>query len=77
MRLWQQRDDYNHLNPTVARDRATLEELAFSKIQALAAVEQYVFAYAPGEGAIVLLRPQYWPDKKDGRVSVFLRNPTV
>jgi len=79
LRLWEKRDDYHHLNPTVARDRATLEELALTKIRALGEVERFVFAWAPSEtpGAIRLLRPQYWPDKKDGRVGVFLRNPSV
>jgi hypothetical protein len=77
LRLWEQRDDYHHLNPTVARERATLEQLALTKIRALATVEAFVFAWAPAEGAITLLRPQYWPDKKEGRVGVCLRNPTV
>ncbi len=79
MQLWDQRDDYHHLNPTVARDRTTLEELALGKIRALGEIERFVFAWAPSEvaGSIRLLRPRYWPDKKDGRVSVFLRNPSV
>src|SRR5262249_55985931 len=79
LRLWEKRDDYHHLNPTVARDLATLEDLALTKARALGEVEQFVFAWTPSEvpGAIMLLRPQYWPDKKDGRVNVFLRNPSV
>jgi len=79
LQLWEKRDDYHHLNPTVARDRATLEELALTKIRALGELERFVFGWTPSEtpGAIKLLRPQYWPDKKDGRVSVFLRNPPV
>ena len=44
VRLWEQRDDYHHLNNTIARDRATLEQLAFAKIRALAVVERHVFA---------------------------------
>jgi hypothetical protein len=79
LRLWERRDDYHHLNPSVASDRTTLEDLALIKIRALGEVEQFVFAWAPSEtpGAISLLRPQYWPDKSDGRVNVFLRNPSV
>ena len=79
LRLWEKRDDYHHLNPTVARDRVELEELALAKIRALGKVERYVFAWGPSDtpGAIKLLRPQYWPDKTDGRVGVFLRNPSV
>ena len=77
--LWEQRDDYHHLNPSVVRDRAVLEQLALAKIRELNEVERFVFAWAPSDvaGSLALLRPQYWPDKKDGRVSVFLRNPSV
>jgi hypothetical protein len=79
LRLWEKRDDYHHLNPTVARDRSELESLALAKIRALGEVERFVFAWGPSDtpGAIRLLRPQYWPDHTDGRVSVFLRNPSV
>jgi hypothetical protein len=78
-RLWEQRDDYHHLNSGVARDRAALQELALVKIRALNEVERFAFAWGPSEvaGSLRLLRPQYWPDKKGGRVGVFLRNPSV
>jgi hypothetical protein len=76
-RLWERRNEYHHLNSTIATDRSTLEALALTRIQALAAAEKYVFAWAPGEGAIKLLRPQYWPAEGDGRVSVFLRRATL
>jgi len=79
LRLWEMRDDYHHLNSTVARDRSELEDLALTKLRSLGEVERFVFAWGPSDtpGAIKLLRPQYWPDKADGRVSVFLRNPSV
>jgi len=66
LRLWAKRDDYHHLNLTVARDRGELEDLALTKIQALGEVERFVFAWSPSErpGAIKLLRPQYWTNKK-------------
>ena len=77
--LWEKRDDYHHLNPTIVRDRAALEELALVKIRALGEVERFAFAWEPSDtlGAIQLLRPQYWPNRSAGRVGVFLRNPSV
>jgi len=50
-----------------------------TKIRALGEIERFVFAWSPSEtpGAIRLLRPQYWPDRKENRVGVFLRNPSV
>lgn len=79
LRLWEKRDDYHHLNSTVARDRATLEDLALTKIRAVGEIERFVFAWSPSDtpGVIKLLRPQYWPDRKENRVGVFLRNPSV
>jgi hypothetical protein len=78
-RLWEKRDDFHHLNSTVVQDRAELEKLALTKIQALGEVERFVFAWEPSEtpGAIRLLRPQYWPGKREGKVGVFLRNPSA
>ncbi|MGE0594663.1 MAG: hypothetical protein AB7G23_08935 [Vicinamibacterales bacterium] len=77
--LWEKRDDYHHLNPTVVRDRADLEELALVKIRALGEVERFAFAWGPSDtpGVIKLLRPQYWPSRSEGRVGMFLRNPSV
>lgn len=79
LRLWEKRDDYHHLNPTVERDRGSLEGLALTKIRALNEMEKFVFAWGPSEtpGVITLLRPQYWPGKKESQVGVFLRNPSV
>lgn len=79
MLLWEHRNDYHHLNPAVAGDRAELTDLALAKIRALNEVERFAFAWAPSDvpGSLALLRPQYWPDKRDGRVGVFLRNPSV
>ena len=67
------------LEPFVARDKQSLEHLALTKIRALGEIERFVFAWSPSEtpGAIRLLRPQYWPDRKENRVGVFLRNPSV
>src|SRR5688572_19373881 len=39
LRLWEKRDDYHHLNPTVERDRGELEALALTKIRALGEIE--------------------------------------
>jgi len=75
--LWEKRDDYHHLNGSVETDRATLEQLAFAKIRALATIEAWVFSYSFADSALVLRFPQYWPKTGQDRVAVFLRNPTV
>ena len=80
LQLWERRDDYHHLNPSVASDRATLEELALIKIRPLVEVERFVFAWAPSEtpGAIRLLHPQYlvgqqpWSRECGSQESVYL-----
>jgi hypothetical protein len=49
LHLWEKRDDFHHLKPTVAWDRAALEKLALTKIQALGEVERFAFAWELSE----------------------------
>ena len=72
-RLWERRHDYHHLNPSVASELTELEEIAFSKIRALAEMESWVFAYSVHQGNVRRDRPQYWPRTEDGKLDVFLR----
>jgi hypothetical protein len=77
LKLWEKRNDYHHLNNNVETDRITLEQLAFTKIRALATIEGWVFKYSFAKGALVVRFPQYWPRTGADRVAVFLRRPTV
>lgn len=76
--LWQQRDEYHHLNDSIATERTALDELAIAKIRALAVIEEWVFGFCHGEAGLVLRHPQYWPRTGENQVGVFLRcDPAV
>jgi len=70
--IWQQRNNYHHLNPQIEQDRKKLEHLAKDKLSCLKQIEAELFAYSGNNGKLVPKFPKYW-DQKDGKVSVFLR----
>jgi len=71
--IWEGRDDYHHLNPKVPTERVELKSIAKSKIISLHKVESEVFEFKWVGGAIKPKYPKYWPEAKDGLISVFLR----
>lgn len=70
--IWQRRDDYHHLNPNVATDRKTLEELAREKTRLLVEVESEIFRFRLVDGKINPENPKYW-DISGNQAQVFLR----
>ena len=77
VRLWERRDDYHHLNTSVATERHTLEELALTKVRDLADIERWVFGFSTKDGQLVLHRPKFWPGGSVNSVPVYLRRPMV
>lgn len=71
-RLWEDRNDYHHLNPDIELERQKLESLAKSKLTDLRIIEGDLFAYSASEGKIVPKFPKYW-DIANGTAPVFLR----
>ena len=61
LKIWEQRNDYHHLNQSVERDRGELEKLAKRKCDLLLQAEQQVFAFTVCSGKIVPKCPKYWP----------------
>jgi uncharacterized protein YutE (UPF0331/DUF86 family) len=77
VRLWERRDDYHHLNRSVATERNALEELALTKVRDLAEIERWVFGFSFRDGKLALHRPQFWPGGSSNSVPVYLRRPMV
>lgn len=73
LHLWNNRNDYHHLNSNIEQDRQKLESLALNKIKLLNEIESMVFAFTLRNGAIVPQQPKYWPDIDKGKIPVFLR----
>lgn len=72
LEIWQQRNDYHHLNSKVEQDRKKLEQFAKQKLNCLKQIEEELFAYSVSKGKLVPKFPKYW-DITNGTISVFLR----
>ena len=72
--VWKDRNEFHHLNPSVATERTALEQKALTNVHALAFVEAELFAYGLDRGALVPAHPEYWDSPSGtGTVEVFLR----
>lgn len=71
--LWEKRDDYHHLNPTIETDRQKLEALAYEKVSLLKEIESEVFEFSVVDGKLVPKNRKYWTLQTNGTVPVFLR----
>lgn len=72
-RIWENRNDFHHLNPKVPTQKEKLREIAKDKIVALVEVESKVFAFDIVQGAISPKHPKYWTKPQNGLLNVFLR----
>jgi len=73
LRLWEKRDDYHHLNPTIETDREKLQVLACEKVLLLKEIESEVFKFSIIDGKLVPEKRKYWVLQQNGTVPVFLK----
>lgn len=71
--LWEKRDDYHHLNPSIETDRQKLEALAYEKVAILKEIESEVVKFSIVDGKLVPENRKYWSVQPNGTVPVFLR----
>ena len=72
-RVWENRNDYHHLNPDVPTQKEKLREIAKDKIVALLDIESKVFAFEWVDGAIKRTHPEYWLETGSGHLDAYLR----
>lgn len=61
LRIWQKRDEYHHLNWTVATDREKLKNIAEEKAKLIVGIEREIFDFTLStDGKIIPKKPQYW-----------------
>lgn len=70
--IWENRDDYHHLNPQIEQDRQKLASLAKERLTDLRDIEEELFAYTTNNGKLVPKYRKYW-DQMGSTISVFLR----
>ncbi len=71
LEIWERRDDYHHLNPSIGTDQQQLQALAKQKAMLLASVLGEVFGCTVNEGKLVPRYPKYW-DIEGDHATVFL-----
>lgn len=71
--LWEKRDDYHHLNPSIETDRQKLEVTAYEKVSLLKEIESEVFKFSIVNGRLVPENSKYWNLQPNGTAQVFLR----
>ena len=72
-RIWERRDDYHHLNPTIEIDREKLEDLAHEKVLLLKEIESEVFKFSMVDGKLVPENRKYWVLQHNGTVPLYLK----
>jgi hypothetical protein len=60
LKIWENRDDYHHLNPNIELDREKLETLAYEKVVLLKEIESEVFRVSVADGSIDPKNTKYW-----------------
>jgi len=72
--IWEDRNDYHHLNPGIESDRQKLEAIAKTKLETLKTIEDTIFTYSVNDGKILPANPQYWSaGTSEGTLQVYLR----
>jgi hypothetical protein len=60
LNVWENRDDYHHLNQNIEKDRKKLEGLALEKARLLKEMEKEVFDFTIINGALIPTNQKYW-----------------
>lgn len=60
VKIWKDRNDYHHLNPSIEIERQNLESLACEKVVLLKEIEMDIFRFTTDNGAIKPEKKKYW-----------------
>ncbi len=61
LKIWERRNDYHHLNPTIETDRQELEKIAKEKAKLIVEIEKEIFSFALSpDGKLIPKEPKYW-----------------
>lgn len=71
--IWNNRDDYHHLNPNIEIDLNKLEKIALDKLLCIKEIESDIFKFSFQEGKLIPENPKYWNVNRDGTAEVMLR----
>lgn len=74
LQIWENRDDYHHLNPKIEVQRTKLEEISYEKVLLLKEIESEIFKFSLNkDGKLIPENKKYWELQKNGTIPVFLK----
>ena len=73
LKIWENRDDYHHLNPNIEVQRTKLEEISYEKVLLLKEIESEIFKFSLKDGKLIPENKKYWELQKNGTIPVFLK----
>ncbi len=72
-KIWENRDDYHHLNKNIEVQRTILEEISYEKVLLLKEIESEIFKFTSKNGKLIPENKKYWELHKNGTIPVFLK----
>jgi len=73
LKIWENRDDYHHLNPKIEVERLKLEEISYEKVLLLNEIESEIFKFTLKNGKLIPENKKYWGLQRNGTIPVFLK----
>ncbi|MBE3128618.1 MAG: hypothetical protein IMZ60_02950 [Actinobacteria bacterium] len=73
LKIWENRDDYHHLNSKIEDQRTKLEEISYKKVLLLKEIESEIFKFSVKNGKPIPENKKYWELHKNGTIPVFLK----
>jgi hypothetical protein len=73
LKIWENRDDYHHLNTNIEVQRTKLEEISYEKVLLLKEIESEIFKFSCKNGKLIPENEKYWELQKNGTIPIFLK----
>ena len=73
LKIWENRDDYHHLNSNIEVQRIKLEKISYEKVLLLKEIESEIFKFSLKNGKLIPENKKYWELQKNGTIPVFLK----
>ena len=73
LEIWENRQDYHHLNQSIEVHRIKLEKISYEKVLLLKEIESEIFKFTTKNGKLIPENKKYWELNKNGTIPVFLK----
>ena len=74
LKIWENRDDYHHLDINIEVQKTKLEEISYEKVLLLKEIESEIFKFSLSkDGKLIPENKKYWELSENGTKPVFLK----